>query len=94
MRATGGMQGGGQVGRSSATPSVQQSESLPPGWEARHTEDGRVYYVCHNSRTTTWTHPGQDLGPLPQGWEKRKATDGRTFFIDHSKSASSSFNVI
>lgn len=30
---------------------------LPPGWEARHTPSGRIYYVDHNRRTTQFTHP-------------------------------------
>ncbi|KAJ6445018.1 Nuclear distribution protein PAC1 [Purpureocillium lavendulum] len=30
---------------------------LPPGWEARITETGRVYYVDHNTRTTSWLRP-------------------------------------
>ncbi|KAG8903064.1 hypothetical protein FRC01_009341, partial [Tulasnella sp. 417] len=29
--------------------------SLPPGWEERHTPEGRPYYVDHNTRTTTWS---------------------------------------
>eukprot|EP00731_Ephydatia_muelleri_P015710 Em0009g134a len=27
---------------------------LPPGWEAKTTKDGRVYYVDHLTKTTTW----------------------------------------
>ena len=30
---------------------------LPPGWEQRHTPEGRSYFVDHNSRTTTWVDP-------------------------------------
>ena len=31
---------------------------LPPGWEERQTSDGSgVYYVDHNSKTTTWVDP-------------------------------------
>ncbi|PUU79726.1 hypothetical protein B9Z19DRAFT_1100633 [Tuber borchii] len=30
---------------------------LPPGWEQRHTPEGRSYYVDHNTRTTTWVDP-------------------------------------
>jgi hypothetical protein len=30
---------------------------LPPGWEQRVTNDGRTYYVDHNTRQTTWVHP-------------------------------------
>ncbi|KAH8796105.1 hypothetical protein F5882DRAFT_375305 [Hyaloscypha sp. PMI_1271] len=30
---------------------------LAPGWEARATEWGRIYYVDHNTKTTTWNRP-------------------------------------
>lgn len=30
---------------------------LPPGWEQRHTPEGRMYFVDHNTRTTTWVDP-------------------------------------
>ncbi|EWC45753.1 putative E3 ubiquitin-protein ligase hulA [Drechslerella stenobrocha 248] len=33
------------------------SGELPPGWEQRHTPEGRPYFVDHNTRTTTWVDP-------------------------------------
>ncbi|XP_031433594.1 E3 ubiquitin-protein ligase NEDD4-like isoform X16 [Clupea harengus] len=30
---------------------------LPPGWEERKDGKGRMYYVNHNIRSTTWTRP-------------------------------------
>ncbi|KAB5574640.1 hypothetical protein PHYPO_G00211340 [Pangasianodon hypophthalmus] len=30
---------------------------LPPGWEEKQDSKGRVYYINHKSRTTTWTRP-------------------------------------
>ena len=30
---------------------------LPPGWEQRHTPEGRSYFVNHNNRSTTWVDP-------------------------------------
>lgn len=30
---------------------------LPPGWEQAKTQDGRIYYINHNTRTTTWEDP-------------------------------------
>lgn len=30
---------------------------LPSGWEMRLTSNGRVYFVDHNTRTTTWDDP-------------------------------------
>ena len=32
-------------------------EYLPPGWEKRMLANGRVYYVDHNIRTTSWSAP-------------------------------------
>uniref|UniRef100_A0A8C9T4Z0 HECT-type E3 ubiquitin transferase n=1 Tax=Scleropages formosus TaxID=113540 RepID=A0A8C9T4Z0_SCLFO len=32
-------------------------EPLPPNWEARIDSHGRVFYVDHVNRTTTWQHP-------------------------------------
>ncbi|MGH0143339.1 UNVERIFIED_CONTAM: hypothetical protein FKN15_007401 [Acipenser sinensis] len=46
-------------------PSVRQEmgryqrvdESLPPNWEARIDSHGRIFYVDHVNRTTTWQRP-------------------------------------
>lgn len=34
-----------------------QSEGLPPGWFANMAEDGRIYFIDHNTRSTTWEKP-------------------------------------
>jgi hypothetical protein len=31
--------------------------ALPPGWEERRTPDGKVFYVDHNTKSTSWTRP-------------------------------------
>lgn len=36
---------------------VTQLGPLPAGWEMRVTQSGRVYFVDHNTRTTTWDDP-------------------------------------
>ena len=33
------------------------AEGLPQGWEARLTSGGRVFYINHIHRTTTWKKP-------------------------------------
>ncbi|KAI9268720.1 hypothetical protein BY458DRAFT_511338 [Sporodiniella umbellata] len=38
-------------------PSASQLGSLPSGWEMRLTSTGRVYFVDHNTKTTTWDDP-------------------------------------
>ncbi|CAM9819599.1 unnamed protein product [Choristocarpus tenellus] len=32
-------------------------EPLPSGWAEERDSDGRVYYVDHSTKTTTWTRP-------------------------------------
>eukprot|EP01060_Flectonema_neradi_P037576 TRINITY_DN7600_c0_g1_i1.p1 TRINITY_DN7600_c0_g1~~TRINITY_DN7600_c0_g1_i1.p1 ORF type:complete len:475 (+),score=97.46 TRINITY_DN7600_c0_g1_i1:1022-2446(+) len=36
---------------------VPPDEPLPHGWEVRLTDDGRVYFVDHNTKQTTWNDP-------------------------------------
>ncbi|XP_046755477.1 NEDD4-like E3 ubiquitin-protein ligase WWP2 isoform X5 [Gallus gallus] len=61
-----------------ARTTVQAQDSLPPGWEQRELPNGRVYYVDHNNKTTTWERP------LPPGWEKRVDPRGRYYYVDHN----------
>lgn len=42
----------------------EQGNPLPPGWERRYDGQNRVYYVDHNSRTTSWHRPNH-LGQVP-----------------------------
>ncbi|XP_041078312.1 NEDD4-like E3 ubiquitin-protein ligase WWP2 isoform X2 [Polyodon spathula] len=56
----------------------QNLEALPTGWEQRVLPNGRVYYVDHNTKTTTWERP------LPPGWEKRVDQRGRYYYVDHN----------
>lgn len=37
--------------------STSENDELPPGWEERRTDTGRVYYVNHRMRTTQWVRP-------------------------------------
>lgn len=53
-------------------------DMLPAGWEQRVLPHGRVYYVDHNTKTTTWERP------LPPGWEKRVDQRGRFYYVDHN----------
>ncbi|KAG8521793.1 NEDD4-like E3 ubiquitin-protein ligase WWP2, partial [Galemys pyrenaicus] len=57
---------------------VQAPDALPTGWEQRELPNGRVYYVDHNTKTTTWERP------LPPGWEKRTDPRGRFYYVDHN----------
>ncbi|XP_015124183.1 E3 ubiquitin-protein ligase HECW2 [Diachasma alloeum] len=44
---------------STANSSLTNEEPLPPSWEARIDSHGRVFYIDHINRTTTWQRPGQ-----------------------------------
>lgn len=67
---------------------------LPEGWEKALTDDGRVYFVDHNQKSTSWIDPRtknvrkQDLadlkpGELPYGWEQAYDQSCGVYFIDH-----------
>uniref|UniRef100_A0A8C8DZ48 E3 ubiquitin-protein ligase n=1 Tax=Oryzias sinensis TaxID=183150 RepID=A0A8C8DZ48_9TELE len=73
---------------SGRSPAASSSGSPSPGQEAQATAlghffqrvlpHGRVYYVDHNTKTTTWERP------LPAGWEKRVDQRGRFYYVDHN----------
>ncbi|CAE6476809.1 unnamed protein product, partial [Rhizoctonia solani] len=65
---------------------IDKLGSLPPGWDLRTTPEGRVYYVDHNTRTTTWAHPFFDSEDdhLPPGWERRVTPKHRHYYVDHN----------
>ncbi|XP_052757390.1 uncharacterized protein LOC113517335 isoform X2 [Galleria mellonella] len=44
---------------------IECEEPLPAGWEARMDSHGRVFYIDHINRTTTWQRPG-DNGTTPR----------------------------
>ncbi|XP_029520593.1 E3 ubiquitin-protein ligase Itchy-like [Oncorhynchus nerka] len=52
---------------------------LLPGWEQRVDQNGRLYFVDHVEKRTTWERPE----PLPSGWERRVDPMGRVYFVDH-----------
>ncbi|EMP38207.1 E3 ubiquitin-protein ligase Itchy, partial [Chelonia mydas] len=75
----------------SQTHSTVSQGPLPPGWEQRVDQHGRVYYVDHIEKRTTWDRPeplpqGQlNEKPLPEGWEMRFTVDGIPYFVDHNR---------
>jgi E3 ubiquitin-protein ligase NEDD4 len=36
---------------------TRETKGLPSGWEMRYSRTGRLYFVDHRSRTTTWIDP-------------------------------------
>ncbi|KAM8863549.1 membrane-associated guanylate kinase, WW and PDZ domain-containing protein 3a isoform 2-T2 [Spinachia spinachia] len=68
-------------------------EPLPKKWEMAYTETGMVYFIDHNSKTTTWLDPRLAKkakppekcveGELPYGWEKIEDPQFGTYYVDH-----------
>jgi len=60
---------------------------LPPGWEIRTMDDGRIYYANHLTKSTQWEHPNSGkrykvCGELPPGWQKLFDSKGNVFFFE------------
>ncbi|XP_064155495.1 itchy E3 ubiquitin protein ligase b [Anguilla rostrata] len=76
--AAGGRQAAGAGPATPRIPSVNAAP-MPPGWEQRVDPNGRMYFVDHVEKRTTWERPD----PLPPGWERRVDPMGRVYFVDH-----------
>uniref|UniRef100_A0A8D0CSL0 E3 ubiquitin-protein ligase n=1 Tax=Sander lucioperca TaxID=283035 RepID=A0A8D0CSL0_SANLU len=59
----------------SSSPSSHSS----PQWEQRVDQNGRMYFVDHIEKRTSWERPD----PLPSGWERRVDPMGRVYYVDH-----------
>ncbi|XP_058976197.1 E3 ubiquitin-protein ligase HECW2-like isoform X1 [Musca domestica] len=42
------------------TINAATAEPLPPAWEARMDSHGRIFYIDHTTRTTSWQRPGSN----------------------------------
>ncbi|XP_040174816.1 E3 ubiquitin-protein ligase HECW2 [Anopheles arabiensis] len=66
---------------------AEPDEPLPPAWEARMDSHGRIFYIDHATRTTSWQRPGP-LGtsavllpdPHRQQLDRRYASIRRTIY--------------
>lgn len=47
------------AGAAAASPSTPNDTPLPPGWEEKYDQYGRVYYLNHNTRTSQWQRPSR-----------------------------------
>uniref|UniRef100_A0A8C1Q301 Membrane-associated guanylate kinase, WW and PDZ domain-containing protein 1 n=1 Tax=Cyprinus carpio TaxID=7962 RepID=A0A8C1Q301_CYPCA len=66
---------------------------LPDNWEMAYTEKGEVYFIDHNTKTTSWLDPrlAKKAKPpeeckeneLPYGWEKIDDPVYGTYYVDH-----------
>ncbi|XP_052396031.1 membrane-associated guanylate kinase, WW and PDZ domain-containing protein 3 isoform X2 [Carassius gibelio] len=74
-------------------PHDESQEPLPKHWEMAYTETGMVYFIDHNTKTTTWLDPRLakkakppekcEDGELPYGWEKIEDPQYGTYYVDH-----------
>uniref|UniRef100_A0A7N6AWZ0 E3 ubiquitin-protein ligase n=1 Tax=Anabas testudineus TaxID=64144 RepID=A0A7N6AWZ0_ANATE len=59
-----------------------------PLWYEKRQDNGRVYFVNHNTRTTQWDDPRTQgmikEHPLPPGWEMKYTPEGVRYFVDHN----------
>uniref|UniRef100_A0A3P8XVU7 Membrane-associated guanylate kinase, WW and PDZ domain-containing protein 3 n=1 Tax=Esox lucius TaxID=8010 RepID=A0A3P8XVU7_ESOLU len=77
----------------SSLPRDNSLEPLPLNWEMAYTETGMVYFIDHNSKTTTWLDPrlakkakppeNCEDGELPYGWEEIEDPQYGTYYVDH-----------
>lgn len=48
------------AGEGTTAEGTAGSGKLPPGWEQRYGESGRVYFIDHSRKVTTWIDPRVD----------------------------------
>ena len=47
-----------QIVRAMIKEKIAPNATLPPGWEERlDTTSGKMYYIDHNTKTTSWERP-------------------------------------
>lgn len=60
----------GQQPLSASSPNIQSGQAamppLPPGWEMSVDPHGKVFFIDHNTKTTTWAHPSRRASPPRQ----------------------------
>ncbi|XP_055760990.1 membrane-associated guanylate kinase, WW and PDZ domain-containing protein 2-like isoform X2 [Salvelinus fontinalis] len=86
---------GGELAKSPPKPDENESElgPLPGNWEMAYTEKGEVYFIDHNTKTTSWLDPrlAKKAKPpeeckedeLPYGWEKIDDPIYGSYYVDH-----------
>uniref|UniRef100_A0A8C7PUU4 Membrane-associated guanylate kinase, WW and PDZ domain-containing protein 1 n=1 Tax=Oncorhynchus mykiss TaxID=8022 RepID=A0A8C7PUU4_ONCMY len=86
---------GGELTKSPPKPDENESElgPLPGNWEMAYTEKGEVYFIDHNTKTTSWLDPrlAKKAKPpeeckedeLPYGWEKIDDPIYGSYYVDH-----------
>ncbi|XP_077183273.1 protein KIBRA isoform X2 [Paroedura picta] len=73
----------------------RQELPLPEGWEEARDYDGKVYYIDHATKTTSWVDPRDRYtkpltfadcisDELPLGWEEAYDPQVGLYYIDHN----------
>ncbi|XP_049616750.1 membrane-associated guanylate kinase, WW and PDZ domain-containing protein 2a isoform X1 [Syngnathus scovelli] len=86
----------GRSPKSGALPKMEDNDELgplPDNWEMAYTEKGEVYFIDHNTKTTSWLDPrlAKKAKPpeeckedeLPYGWEKIDDPIYGSYYVDH-----------
>jgi hypothetical protein len=83
---------------------MDEVESLPPGWTCAITKEGAIYFINELEHITTWTDPrtvkpqskpqppaivDHTSLPLPEGWEMAFTPEQVPYFIDHKRKITS-----
>uniref|UniRef100_A0A8C5FYS8 Membrane associated guanylate kinase, WW and PDZ domain containing 1b n=1 Tax=Gouania willdenowi TaxID=441366 RepID=A0A8C5FYS8_GOUWI len=74
-------------------PSEDPQGPLPDNWEMAYTENGEVYFIDHNTKTTSWIDPRcldkpqkpveeSEDDELPPGWEKIDDPVYGVYYVD------------
>ncbi|KAH6707897.1 hypothetical protein BKA61DRAFT_739150 [Leptodontidium sp. MPI-SDFR-AT-0119] len=63
-------------------PATQNTDELPPGWTSAFDPDGRIFYMNHTTRTSSWSRPEIKPSVLPPGWEERTTPDGKVYYFN------------
>ncbi|KAG4433861.1 hypothetical protein IFR05_010647 [Cadophora sp. M221] len=63
-------------------PSSQIANELPPGWTSAYDPDGRIFYMNHATKTSSWTRPEIKPSVLPPGWEERMTPDRKVYYFN------------
>lgn len=58
-----------------------QDLALPPGWECRMTDEGRLFFVDNRKGITQWGHPLSD-SDVPSSWTRMTDAKGRVCFVE------------
>ncbi|XP_061921604.1 pleckstrin homology domain-containing family A member 5 isoform X4 [Entelurus aequoreus] len=77
-----------------ADPNPDWLSCLPPSWSYGVTQDGRLFFINEEAKSTTWLQPvsgeavitGHRTTPdLPTGWEEGYTFEGARCFINHNE---------